>query len=362
MAQNLIETTISTKELTFRPGSLPAAFEVTVINHSDRFATFILEITAAGADPENGSNWYKLSPEICTKKPPGDSTQFLVKIVDTPVPGFVGQMNLTVRVFSIELQDENRQLLRLILQEGTGSTPLKLNLPLKEFQVYPGNQFKVPVRVSNPSQQPASVALRCLGLDPEWLIEGMEQHLQLPPGGQTETAFLCQVPGVAQAPSQLYPFEIEANHSNGPPAHVGGSLQVLPMGTVEFTCNPHRHRIPTQRLSFRRSDPVTYQLYFENRSNLLQICKVEIQGEKRLEWISPDPLELNPGEAKPMLLVVKVKRPWFGRVKNFVFEVATTLSDQRLGNTNPNNQILKLEVLPIFPTWLAVCGAIFSCG
>ena len=247
MVQNPIETSISTKELTFSPGGLPAAFEVTVTNNSEQFATFILEVIAAGADSKNGSNWYQLSPEVSSKQPAGDSTQFLVKIVDTPVPGFVGQMNLTVRIFSIELQDERRQLLRLILQQGTGSTPLKLNLPLTEFQIYPGNQFKVPVQLHNPTQLPTNVVLRCLGLEPEWLIDGIEQHLQMPPGSWTETVFLCQVPGAVQAPSQLHPFKIDAAHSNGPPAEVEASLLVLPSGTVDFTCIPNRHRIPTKR-------------------------------------------------------------------------------------------------------------------
>lgn len=360
MVQNLIEASISTKELTFSPGGLPASFEVTAINNSEQFATFILEVTAAGADSNNRSNWYKLSPEVSTKQPPGDSTQFLVKIIDTPVPGFVGQMNLTVRIFSIELQAESRQLLRLILQQGTGSTPLKVNLPLKEFQIYPGNQFKVPVQVHNPTQLRTNVVLSCLGLEPAWLIEGIEQHLQMPPGSWTETAFLCQVPSAVQAPSELYPFKIEATHSNGPPAQVEASLQVLPSGTVEFTCTPNRHRIPTKHSSWWSSqETVTYQLQFQNQSNLHQICRVELQGQKHQEYeLTPDQIDLTPGETGQIFLVAKAKRPWFGRVKKLLLEVTTTLSDPRLGPTKPASQILKLEVLPIIPTWLAIVGGL----
>ena len=360
MVQNPIETSISTKELTFSPGGLPAAFEVTVTNNSEQFATFILEVIAAGADSKNGSNWYQLSPEVSSKQPAGDSTQFLVKIVDTPVPGFVGQMNLTVRIFSIELQDERRQLLRLILQQGTGSTPLKLNLPLTEFQIYPGNQFKVPVQLHNPTQLPTNVVLRCLGLEPEWLIDGIEQHLQMPPGSWTETVFLCQVPGAVQAPSQLHPFKIDAAHSNGPPAEVEASLLVLPSGTVDFTCIPNRHRIPIKRSYWWHSqETVTYQLQFDNQSNLHQLCKVEIPSQPNQEYeLTPDQINLSPGEIGQILLETQVKRPWLGRVKKIWLEVTTTLSDQRLGSTNPASQILKLEVLPLISTWLAVMGVL----
>ena len=102
MKTNLITTDISTTELTFKPGESAVSFEINAINYSDRFASFQVEVLAAGTDENLAPNWYILSPEICTKKPPGDSTQFLVKIIDSPLPGFVGQMNLTVRVFSIE--------------------------------------------------------------------------------------------------------------------------------------------------------------------------------------------------------------------------------------------------------------------
>src|ERR687885_507865 len=75
MADNPISIKVSAQVLKFRPGGSPATFEVTVNNDSDRFASFQLEIVAAGANPDPGFQWYSLSPGVSAKKPPGDSTK-----------------------------------------------------------------------------------------------------------------------------------------------------------------------------------------------------------------------------------------------------------------------------------------------
>jgi len=352
MAKNLISTSISTKELTFKPGGEPALFEVNAINDSDRFASFQLEVLAAGADPKLNQNWYLLSSGVSTKKPPGDSTQFIVKIIDTPLPGFVGQVNLTVRVFSIELQDEIRQLLRLNVQEGTGGVAVQLTLPVQEFQAYPQQSLKIPVQIYNPSYQAANAVLRLSGIETAWLIEE-QQVLHVAPGDRAEAVFLCQIPETSQAASQLYPFTIEATLTNNLSSKVAGSLLVLPQGAVAFSCSPQQHRIPSRRRDFWRSDPVTYQLNFENLSNISQICHVDVQSEDKIQYtITPEQVELPIGETSQMLLTAKLKRHWFGMVKKLLISVTTDLSDQRLGGTSPKSETLQLKVLPLIPTWL----------
>lgn len=358
MEKNIINTSISAKDLTLKPGNLPALFEVNAINNSDRFASFQIEILAAGAEASINQNWYLLSSEVSSKKPPGDFTQFLVKIIDSPLPGFVGQMNLTVRVFSIELQEENRQLVRLTVQEGTGGVALKLQLPVKEFQVYPQQQVKIPVQVYNPSYQPANAVLRLVGLAPTWLIEE-KQVLHLPPSERIEAVFLCQIPATIQASSQQYTFSVEATVANHLSTRVEGSLFVLPQGIVQFTCFRKEHRIPVRRRFFWRSDPVTYQLELENSSNLSQICKVDVQSEEQLNCeIIPEQIEIPIGETRQLQLIAKAKRHWVGGAKKFFIEVATDLSDRRMGETSPKSQTLQMKVLPLIPTWLLLGGSI----
>ena len=199
MATNQIDTKVSAKEITFKPGEKPASFEVMVTNYSDRLANFQLELLAAGADSNQKADWYRISPEVSSKKPAGDRSEFHIDIVDTPVPGFVGLMNLTVRVFSLDLGEENREMLRLTVERGIGTISMKLELPVKEFRVNPGDRIEIPVQVSNPSQMSADVVLHFLGLNPEWLIDGSERRWQISPGKQVETTFSCQIPPGVQS-------------------------------------------------------------------------------------------------------------------------------------------------------------------
>ena len=352
----LLKMTISTQVLKYKPGDAPACFEVAVINESDRFATFQLEVVAPGGDQNLGADWYSLSPEVSTKKPPGDRTLFQVSIKDTPVPGFVGIMNLTVRVFSLELRDEQRQVLRLIVEPGTNLVPLKLDLPVKSFQAYPRELVQIPVRVSNPSLQSTDIALRLSGLNPSWLNDGVDQRLHLSPGEQKEVRFRCQLPIPGRVPSQVYPFTIEALHRYSPVSQAAGTLEVLPMGDVQFSCTPIQHQIPTKQSWFPtwQAQPVTYELQFENQSNILQQVSVDIRGKHQqcTLQVMPDQANLNPGETIQTNLVVAKRRPWFGRPQQLLLKITSVLSDLRLGDTKPATQTVELRVLPILPPWL----------
>lgn len=363
MADNPITINVSAQVLKFRPGGSPVSFEVTVINDSDRFASFQVEVIAAGADANPGFRWYTLSPEVSSKKPPGDTTKFFVTITDTPVLGFAGMMNLTVRVFSLELRDEERQVLRLYVQEGTGTKPLKIDLPVKKFQVAPGEQVEIPVRLLNPNQQTTDVVLSCLGIERSWLFQGTEQRFQLDPGEQTEINFSCQPPAaIAQSPCQVYPFTIEATHHKGAVDRDQGTLEVLPTGYVDFSCTPEQHTIPTpgsKRLT-RRSEPVAYELQFENASNLCSVVSVQVHGKDAqkcsLEVIPPE-IELRPGETSKALLLVSKERPRWGIREKLLLEAIAILSDRRLDLRN-DTQTLELRVLPVIPFWFQVLGGL----
>ena len=314
MAENRISIIkIEPKELTFKPGGSPVPFEVTVRNDSDRYASFQLEIVADYDKSSQSSDWYSISPEVSTKNPPGDITRFQVAIKDTPVPGFVGRMNLTVRAFFIELPDEDREVLLLNLKQG-GSVPLKVELPVKEFQNYPGEEINIPIKVYNPGQSLTNAVIRILGLEPTWLVDGAQQNLSLFPDQEKEIVFSCQIPIAIQAPSKIYPFKIEAKHSQSSTTYVEGTIEVLPQGFLDFDCDPKSAQIPPtelqlrQRLAFWRSDPVIYELQFNNASNLQQQVTAEIAGEHAQQCtfsIAPENTELDELEetAQPTLTI-----------------------------------------------------------
>ena len=362
MAENRILTQISTQVLRFKPGKSPTTFEVEVVNQSDQFATFQLEIHAPGGDEIPGARWYRLSPDISTKKPPGDVTQFVVTLVDAPIPGFVGTMTLTVRVFSLELGEEKREVLRLVVEGGTRLIPPIVELPVQSFQSLPGDLVEMPVSVSHTIQQGNEISIKLRGLDPDWLVSGMEQQLKLDANGEAETSFLCQLPITTQTLSKIYPFTIEAAYKGGPPGQAQGTLEILPQGFINFDCAPIQTQIPEQKRGFQGwgADFAAYRLQFENESNLPQQVSIQIRSKDQQRCtfqIFPDRTVLAPGKTVQLQLGVRSRRRWWGWIRRLTFEVKAVISDPRLDIRN-DTQLLKLSVLPLMRFWMQILAAL----
>ncbi|MGB0561795.1 MAG: hypothetical protein ACPGVO_08325 [Spirulinaceae cyanobacterium] len=362
MLENAIGTEITPTELDFQPGGPPATFEVWVVNESDRFAGFQIEVQAAGADSNYNADWYRISPEVSTKNPPGDSTLFQVALIDNPVPGFVGMMNLTVRVFSLDLADEDRQVIRVNVQQGNKPISLKLNLPVEEFRAAPNDLVEIPVEVYNPSQLPTTAQVLLKGLPPTWLVQGGDRQLNIGPGKEMETSFTCQLPETIQTRAQTYPLQIIATHAQGPPAEITANLDVLPQGRITFaTDDEQEYAVPPRWgwLPSWHSPWITYLLELNNQSNLIQqltfndasLETVRSLVRYRLE---PETLELQPGEVGQMDLGLRLRRPWWGRPRHLALKVDPRITDERLGDTTPGFRSVKLRIAPMIPFWLSI--------
>ncbi|RCJ40120.1 hypothetical protein A6770_38110 [Nostoc minutum NIES-26] len=355
LASSIIDASLSAQNIAFRPKGSSVCFGVSVINRSNQFASFQLEIKAAGAGEH--SNWYHLSPDVSTAKSPGDRTDFKVEILDSPIPDFVGIVNLTVRVFSPQLSEERRLVLRLNIEPSGELNLLRVGLPTERFQVYPRNIVDIPVTVKNVGSQPAQVRLQCGELEPSWLVGSCERYIEIPANGETTTTFQCQPPRADRVPSHDYPFIITAKSHVGSTVEAPGILEVLPVGFMQFEVQPQQQRIPAKRpwLPNWRSRSSTFQLFFKNNSNLLQTLDLEVRGQdaKRCQiQVSPEKPVLPLGEITSTNLTISPRRPWFGWSRKLKFELKPWLSDPRLGSSDPATQILFLKVLPIVPLWL----------
>ncbi|GAA6622556.1 hypothetical protein [Scytonema sp. NUACC26] len=359
MDNRIINASLSTQSVTFKPGGMASTFDVTVINGSDRFAAFQMEVIAAGASRSSGSQWYRLSPEVAAAKPPGSSTQFTVEIFDTPLPAFTGTINLSVRIFSPQLREERKLVLRLTILPGSASTLLILELPVRRFQVYPRNSVDIVARVRNMSPHSVETLLRLDGISPSWLTNSAERRLLLEPGAQIETTFPCQPPSADRSPSEDYPFTVQAISRDGASTQADGVLEVLPVGFVGFTAEPQQQTIPNHskwwRLPDRKSNSTSFQLLFKNSTNLRQQVEIQLQGRdwRKVTYKSvPENADLTLGEVTKVLLYISTKRPWIGFPKTLRLEAKALLSDGRLGSTDPTTQSLDVKVLPIIPLWL----------
>ncbi len=354
MINHEIDASLTTQSLTFRPGNR-ASFGVIAINRGTRFAAFELRISAATGNQE--SNWFKLSPEVSTAKPPGDRTEFQVEILNSPKPNFIGDVDITITVLSLQLQATRTLVLRLTIEPAEEASLLSVSLPRQRLQVYPRNTVDIPLEVRNLGLRSAEVALYLKDIDLTWLIGTDERRLRLEAGQSTKVTFQCCPPGASQILSNDYSFTIVAKDTQGATASATGIIEVLPVGFVQFEVQPSQQRLPAKSrhpLDWL-SKIAVFQLQFNNASNLLQQVTIKMRGKDCQSCqiqVDPETVDLPLGKETSLKLSVQVKRPWIGRVKNLQLEAKALLSNRRLGSTEPATQLLMLRVLPIVPTWL----------
>jgi WD40 repeat protein len=359
MAKNRIGGSLSPDTLEFDPEQdpirYPVQFQVSVVNLGEVFASFRVELFASGADPNLDHNWYKPNPTVSVKKPPGDSTTFIVSILAIPIPG-VRMINVTVVVSSLDFPDVLRHSLRLLVKPKPG-IQLQMELPKDEFAAKPREMVPIPVRLLNRGQQPADLILRFTGLDSGWLNGGDQLRVVLKPGQGSEVAFQCQPPVAAKAPSQSYPFSIGAFFSGSEISRVNGILRVLPVGMVTFACQPEEHWMPPKFWWFPiwKSIPVTYELSFKNASNVPQTLEVKVEGDRKkckTLQLTPEQTPLQTGSSQIVAVEVFKSRPWIGGTQKVSLEAIPHLSDPRIEQTDPVKQTLLLYLRPVLPLWL----------
>jgi hypothetical protein len=378
-----VKAEVTKRKLTLTPRAdgaevtdpINSSFEVTVTNDSREFASFQLDLSTPGVDETIGE-WYKVEPEVCTKKPPGASTTFQVSIVRSPLPVYEVEIDLLLRVFSVEFRHlATTQKLKLTINKP--QQPLQLVLPNKAFKASPGDQVDMLVLVYNYSSRPINVLVSCSGLDSTWFSGRSDRHqseqkLRVDPSYPNKLTFSCQLPEALPIPNQPYRFTIQAiPEVKGPlPPVEQGTLEVLPLGVVEFSCTPQRQQIPVRRQLFRRrSAGATYQLEFKNASNAVQKISVTASpvDQRQCALTLPESETLVPGEIKPLLLVSNQRRDWW-RKRRLWFDIEATASELTVASRStavsrstrvvPGRQTLELQVLPVISPWLWLLGGL----
>ena len=350
-----IEVSLSQATVRFRPGGQPATFGVTVVNTSDRFATLLLDLNAPGADPEDDARWYRLSPEIGTKKPPGDRTQFQVEIFRNPVPGFVGTMNLTVRILSLELQEEERQLVRLVVEPGADAVPLALSLPA-ELSVAPGTPLEIPVSLHNPGMVPVTATLQAQGLPAVWTVTPPAAAIALKPGDTAEAVLHCRP--ATQGLSQPYPFTLLAVQNNDLTSTAQAVIHLQPQGHYPVTLTPTEQDVPG---TGDAPNQATFTMAVTNASNLPQQVTLAVTSETLAEdaiAIHPDTaVPLPPGDTAQLEIHAVPKCPLVGPPRRHQLSATPQFSDPRLPVAQETDR-LTLWVKPKIPFLVQILGVV----
>ena len=400
----LISTDLSQPVLNFERGHDPVSFTLTVYNDSykdapGQFASFQLNLLAAGGTQNLSSNWYRLVPAVSYKIPPGDSTQFQIEILDVPpvTERFTGTMNLTVRVYSPELRDEVRRDVRLVVK-GEGLSPPEVSLPQQHFQAVPRATVEIVASLHNPNRKAVDCAIQLKGPDDSWFPEGTHRSALLDPGQEQTVKFVCKIPEPGQAPNQVYPLTFEILRPVEQLASQQATLTVTPAGAVEFACDPLEYWLPEKpnRWLNPRQQIATFDLTFDNNSNLSLTSAAEVKLLSKLgllarlrrlrpseetttedmslpagATLTPAQVSLAAGKTERMALTLERQLPWLGwprleriavkRVLTGSEHVATLTESVDAATTEPatDTQIIELGRLPVVPVWLqTLLGAV----
>lgn len=345
------------RTLHYTPGSEPTQFVVVVVNQSDRFATFQLDLFAPGNE-DSANAWYDLTPEIASKKPPGDRTEFHVSILGSPIPGFAGLVNLTVRVTSLELGEE-RRILRLQVDPG-GELPIGIKMPVRQFQANPLDQVQIPVFLENSSHEKSETTLWIDGIPPEWIVGGVEQAIDIPADSTVETLLIVRLPDHVNAICGAYPFTLRAIQPEGTTSEALGSLDVLAQGEVHFACTPEEHTLPVRDRHYQWGrHGVYWDATFDNESNIPLKASLDVEGDDRVHLplqVVPDQTLLHPGEQAEIQLGALISRHWVGFAKKMQFVMKGTVSDTRV-DVQDDTQLVTLRIPPRIPLWLQGLGS-----
>ena len=375
MVVSVIQSQISAADLTLRPGYSAATLDVEVVNNSDRQASFHIVLAVTGADEQQSYRWYQIAPMTSSKVPPGTLSHYTINITDTPLPDFVGLANVTVRIISPELQSEERHILRLRVEPGIDRVPFKVVLNTDRVQDYPGQIVEITARIHNTSHHTLSVMLSCPGIEP-WITQNSPTSMRLRPNRWHNLLMVCQIPDELSAcHSQDYPFQILAMDANGHAATADGTLEVLPMGYFELTAEHTAITIPATRrwLPDRHNTTNQVQFQLKNQSNLKDTLHIQAlpptgamappnrQASRRQVTLTPDIVQLQPGQSHSVEAHIQVHRPWLGWVRTGLIDIQARTENAFLELRN-DTETLQVKVFPVVPRWLQVAAILLLGG
>ena len=380
MVSSSVKLILSKREITFKPDDAKdfARFHdgsqsdltVTVINTTEKFASFQLELIVGELENNAEFEWYSTEPHICAKKPPGDRTQFNVTILKSPIPAYDISIPVKIKILSPEIENISTEE-TLILKVSPPEKSLWVDFPIREFTGYPGDRIKVPALIYNWSTNAKDLTLQIAVNSPkkketlksgDWFPQGEQQLLHLDAGNHQEVFFWLVPPKQTQTASCTYQLTLEGNDDQGNSKSTYAAIEIFPFGKIKVACPEYQQEAISTTSRFRRKAQCQgfFSLFFENKSNVEQQINLDVKTLNQntyLKSIEPKTLTLETDHAGKMQLSLVSQRHWL-IPKTVSVNVAPSISCPSSGETiesisiNPSSQPLELKIKPVLPFWI----------
>ena len=387
MAEKHIHSTISVKGVTY-PRETPSRFTVTATNRSNKFASFQLRLEARDFG-QISDDWYKISPIVSSKNPPGDSTKFEIEITGIPrKPGkTVGSKIVCYAIVSsIELLPEIDRTRFDIIIKNDELIPLQVSKSRQDFyrKLNPAQEktWEIGIEIYNPRSKKANVLVQLEGLDSNWLKkQPSEQKKTIEVGMLEQVIFYCQPDKNAECRTYNFTIKVIDSAQDAIPIILKGQLEILLTGELIQTLIGNNQEAKTfanslhnleQRLIqtlyvillWKKHNEKTYKFQLENQSNLprqvaIKIAQSELDKFKEIVTVTEFKTRvLTPGETTQESLTIQAKKaPWFWFLGEKILELNFNAYWSDLQDDNKvtkNLDPIKFPVKSIFPIWYLV--------
>lgn len=372
--KNAIKTIVSKPEIALKPDSLSDSyqdneFDVTVINNSQKFTSFQIELTAPSFEEQLDENWYRIEPEICSKNPPGSKTDFHIIVTKPPIPAYNKTIDLFIKTFSIE-DEKLSNSKKIQLKIGNPAKAINLQLLNQNIKANPGQNIEVPVALTNLDSNKIDVQLEFLVTINRFQTSDLDKfdierclYPQIRPTSTETLNFSCNIPDDAKPGS--YNFKVKALSSGDFFQSDEGIIEILTPGIIEFRCEENIQEIPNKNT--KNSHRFAYKLEFTNNSYLENKLIVSLQGKdvekcKFSEVCFENTLEANKDKLNKKNSIVNIygtkQRPLLGWKRQLEFTALPKLESANKVEIIPKTHQLKLNVLPIIPFFWQIIGLI----
>ncbi|WAL60083.1 WD40 repeat domain-containing protein [Thermocoleostomius sinensis] len=379
--------------------------QITVVYHDNQLAnnelkSFKVKIYAPEFDIDKDKKWYVVEPRVSTKKPPGQETNFTIKVIDAPIPAYGKTINLVAEISSIEDKAlKAERSLKLFI--GHPQASIDLQLLNRELSVKPGEAIDVPVLIRNQGGELVKVTVTFNNNEStnqdqsnesasspplSWISsETRNQNITVTPGNSKQVIFRCAPLASPESLSQSYHFIIQAKPERGKTVQAEGTIKALPWGKVRFNC------VNSSAVMRREQNYADFELKLDNQSNTsLQIksmCLLEVEAEQKTE-ISDELIKdenikditledeevflLHPAQSESLELRIPLmtgfSRPLLRSRKKFYWvtpHITPYITPHRSGDPDgytdqadipiePKSKKLELCIEPRIPIWLQI--------
>jgi Tol biopolymer transport system component len=278
--------------------------------------------------------WIEYSGPPATWVPAGGQEKVNLKIhPPASAEGATGSYLARLHVFSQSAPEQSKELeiqLNVLAEEKTQGT-IRIRADSSEYKAIPGSEVKIPLTISNLSQEAETLELTVQGVPITW-VSLPSPVINLAGGEQKSVEIVLQVPAAPEIRAGYVPMKLIVSRLNEPSISYEAEIK---LGIAVFeSLGRVGVMLSSVQFSAAPGSSLTIPITVLNRGLESDAFRLGVEGIP-VSWVSTStpvtPLE--PGEAKEVTLVIRPpisSSSQAGRYKFFLLVASQKIPDQAI--------------------------------